>query len=56
MYNIYKGKSGDEWPKYQEYSLRIIGKAYGGYGVKIINDSALPVEMSVDYARVYKLK
>lgn len=57
MYDIYKGRYGDEWPKDQDYSLRI-GMSYGGYGAKRdgIDDSALPAEMLVDYVRFYELK
>ena len=57
MYDIYKGKFGDEWPEDQEYSLRI-GMSYGGYGAQRdgIDDSSLPAEMLVDYVRFYELK
>lgn len=57
MYDIYKGKFGDEWPEDQDYSLRI-GMSYGGYGAQRdgIDDSALPAEMLVDYVRFYELK
>lgn len=57
VYVIRKGDFGDEWPKDQEYSLRL-AIAYGGYGATKtgIDDSALPAEMLVDYVRFYKLK
>lgn len=57
MYDIYKGKYGEEWPEDQDYVLRL-AMAYGGYGAmeKGIDDTALPAEFLIDYVRFYKLK
>lgn len=57
VYEITPGMYGDEWPKDQEYSLRL-ALAYGGYGATKhgVDDSALPAEMLVDYVRFYELK
>lgn len=57
VYEIVPGMYGDEWPKDQEYSLRL-AMAYGGYGASKhgIDDNALPTEMLVDYVRFYELK
>lgn len=57
MYDIYKGKFGNEWPLDQEYSLRL-AMAYGGYGADKdgIDDSSLPAEFLIDYVRFYRFK
>ncbi len=57
IYDIKRGKYGEEWPDDQEYSLRL-ALAYGGYGARKhgLDDSALPVVMLIDYVRFYKFK
>ena len=55
VYEIVRGQYGDEWPQDQEYMLRM-DVAYGGWGASKAgkDDSALPVEMLVDYVRFYE--
>lgn len=57
MYDIYKGKYGNEWPEDQEYYLRL-ALAYGGWAAEGsgTDDSQLPAELLIDYVRFYKLK
>lgn len=48
-----EGKGSDQWPFDQEFYI-ILNQALGGNWVGSITDSDLPVEMLVDWVRVYQ--